>query len=155
MAALIDSEIRSTTDLQRHTREVLDSASERIVVIPREQKDDIALVKHSLARRAFAAFELTQRLHAVFRYVTRRLTIGATASCPSDFEWLSAFDDEDVVDFGNEFADALLRIVEDDRPISEVNDVLEQWRRSAMVLQDTALRERLEQERSILLEGGK
>jgi hypothetical protein len=155
VGALLDSEIRSATDLQKHTREVLDTAGERVVVIPRERKEDIAMIKHSLARRAFAAYELTHRLHAVFRYVTARLSTGSETMCPADFEWLREFDNDDVLDFGREYGDAMLRVVEDDRPMSEVTDVVEQWRRSATILRDDAMRERLEHERSIVLEGRK
>jgi hypothetical protein len=153
MPFVIDSEIRSATDLAKHTREVLDSASERLVVIPREQKDDIAMVKHSLARRAFAAHELAHWSHAVFRYVTARLTGAGRENAPTAFEWLREFDDTDVVDFSEEFSDTLLRVLDGDRPLSDVGDVIEQWRRSALVLRDRSLRERLEQERSIILEG--
>jgi hypothetical protein len=157
MPLVLDGEIRSTTDLQKRTKDVLDTASERPVVIRREQKDDIALVNHTLARRMFATYELTKLLVGAARYVVARLdrTDGERTpiAYPLELEWAREFDNDDLVDFLAELQDAYDRVVGDDRPASDVTDVVEQWRRSAMVLRDGELRERLERERSILLEG--
>lgn len=157
MAMLLDEEIRSTTDLQKRTKAVLDTASERPVLIRREQKDDIALVNHALGRRAFAALELSRLVAAACRYAIGRLSRPpeehARVAYPLELEWAREFENADLADFVEELADAYERVIAGDRPSSEVTDVVERWRRSAMVLRDGLLRERLERERSIVLEG--
>jgi hypothetical protein len=159
MALLLgDLEIRSTTDLQKSTKDVLDAASEHTVIIRREeQQEDIALVKHALVRRAFVAYELSDLLSGACRYVFARLGRHAgdiaEAGYPLELEWVREFDNDDLIDFIEELSSAYNRVVRGDRPVSDVSDIIEQWRRSAMVLRDDALRTRLEQERSIILEG--
>ncbi len=71
----------------------------------------------------------------------------------ADLARIAELDVDDFLDFAAEYGDVVLGVSEGDRPISEVNDVIEQWRRSALVLRDGALCERLEQERTIILEG--
>lgn len=157
MAALLEEEIRSATDLQKRTKAVLDTASERPVIIRREQKDDIALVNHALARRAFAALELSKLIGAACRYAVARLARPdeerAHVPYPIELEWAREFDNDDLAGFVEELAAASDGVFAGDRPASDVTDVVEQWRRSAMVLRDGALRKRLEHERSILLKG--
>ncbi|MBV9407662.1 MAG: hypothetical protein JO164_02495 [Candidatus Eremiobacteraeota bacterium] len=70
---------------------------------------------------------------------------------PLELEWLSEFDYDDVVELANDLVDAYRRVLVGDQPASEVTDIIEQWRRSALVLRDDALRERLERERAIIL----
>ena len=157
MALVLDGEIKSATDLQKRTKDVLDAASDHPVVIRREQKDDIALVSHALARRVFAVYDLASILEGAWSYVLGRLRSGKGEDAkgyPLELEWLREFDDDDVVDFANELTDAYRRVLSGDRPASDVTDVVEQWRRSALVSRDDALRERLERERAIILEGG-
>jgi hypothetical protein len=157
MPLVLDVEIRSTTELQKRTKHVLDTASERPVVIRREQKDDIALVNHTWARRMFASYELAKLLVGAARYVVARLDRPddqpTRIAYPLELEWAREFDNDDLVVFLAELQDAYDRVVGGDRPASVVTDVVEQWHRSAMVLRDGELRERLERERSILLEG--
>ncbi len=154
MGLLLDGEIRSATDLQKRTKAVLDKATERPVLIHREEpNDDITLVSHTLARKVFAAYELTELLHGVLQYVLGRLDKRAAIAdvgYPLELEWAREFDDDDLVDFAKELAEAYRRVVTGGRPTTDVTDLVEQWRRSAVVLRDENLRGRLEQERSII-----
>jgi hypothetical protein len=66
---------------------------------------------------------------------------------------MQEFDNDDLMECLDEITAAFERVITGDRPATDVTDIFEQWRRSAMVMRDGALRERLERERSIILEG--
>lgn len=153
---LLEGEIRSTSDLAKKTKAVLDTASERPVLIRREdQKGDIALLNVALVRRMSETYGLVRIVEAAFRYVVtrHRSQDGKAVPYPIELEWMQEFDNDDLMECADEIAAAFERVIAGDRPATEVTDILEQWRRSAMVLRDGALRERLERERSIILEG--
>ena len=155
MPIVLDGEIRSTSDLQKRTKDVLDTASDHPVVIRREEpNDDIALMSHALARKAYAAYQLAPQFLGLMRYVFARL-VHADDQVPHliGFEWLSAFDRNDILEFSTELSESLLRVISGDRPLSDIEFLLEQWRRSANVLRDEELRNRLERERSLVITG--
>jgi hypothetical protein len=146
MSLMLEGPVRSTTQLSNETKSLLDHASREPVIIQRErQLEPIMLVNRRVAHRAFAAATLLEQVTAVLQYALNR-TIGNTASYPMEFEWLQAFDVEDVQEFAKEFVAAVKRVVRDDHPIDEVNTVIDQWRKSASILEDSTLRERLSQE---------
>ena len=156
MAMLLEGEVRSTSDLAKKTKAVLDTASERPVLIRREdQKSDIALLNVSLARRMSETYGLVRIVEAAFRYVVTRLRVQGNAPVPYpiELEWMQEFDNDDLMECLDEITAAFERVITGDRPATDVTDIFEQWRRSAMVMRDGALRERLERERSIILEG--
>lgn len=155
-AMVLEGEVRSTSDLAKKTKAVLDTASERPVLIRREDnKSDIALLNVSLARRMSETYGLVRIVEAAFRYVVTRLRTkdGTPVPYPIELEWMQGFDNDDLVEFLEETAAAFERVITGDAPATDVTDIFEQWRRSAMVLRNGALRERLERERSIILEG--
>jgi len=146
MSLLLEGPVRSTTQLSNETKSLLDHASHEPVIIQRErQQEPILLVNRRVAHRAFAAEQLLEQITAVLQYTLNR-TMGKTASYPMEFEWLQAFETEDVQEFAKEFVSAVKRVVRDDHPIDEVRDVVDQWRKSAAVLGDTELHDRLRQE---------
>lgn len=155
---VLDGEVRSTSELSKKTKDVLDAASEHPVLIHREdQKDDIALINLSLARRMSATYGLAHLVETVFRYVLARLRTEHETSgpYPMELEWMKEFDRDDLSDCAAEIGAAFDRVITGDRPATEVTDIVEQWRRSAMVLQDNTLRARLEQERTVILKGAR
>jgi hypothetical protein len=157
-AMVLEGEVRSTSDLQKKTKAVLDTASERPVLIHREdQKGDIALLNLSLARRMSETYHLARIIEAAFRCVLARVRAddAKSVSYPVELAWMQEFDNDDLLECADEIGMAFERVITGDRPATAVTDIIEQWRRSAMVLRDGALRERLEQERSIILEGAR
>jgi hypothetical protein len=155
---MLQGEVRTASDLQKKTKAVLDAASERPIVIHREdQKGDIALLNLSLARRMSETYGLAQIVDAAFRYVFARLRAkdATPVAYPIELDWMQDFDNDDLLECADEISAAFARVIAGDRPASEVTHVLEQWRRSAMVLRDESLRERLEQERSIIVKGSR
>jgi hypothetical protein len=156
--AILEVEVRTTSDLQKKTKAVLDTASERPVVIHREdQRGDIALLNFALARRMSETYGLAQIVEATFRYVFARIRAqdAKGVSYPMELEWMREFDNDDLFECVDEIGDAFDRVISGERPATDVTDIIEQWRRSAAVLRDDTLRKRLEQERSIVLEGAR
>ena len=158
IAMFLEGEVRTTSDLQKKTKAVLDAANERPVLIHREdQKGDIALINLGLARRMSETYGLARIVEATFRYVLARFRAEdvKTVAYPVELGWMQEFDNDDLLECADEIGSAFERVITGDRPATEVTDIIEQWRRSAMVLRDNSLRERLELERSIILEGAR
>src|SRR5664279_2319864 len=109
MSLLLEGPVKSTTQLSNETRSLLDLAAREPVIIQRErQQEPIMLVNRRVAHRAFAAEQLLQQITAVLQYALSR-TMGKTAGYPIEFEWLQAFDVEDVQEFAKEFVAAVQR----------------------------------------------
>jgi hypothetical protein len=138
--------VKSTTQLSNETKSLLDLASREPVIIQREcQQEPIMLVNRRVAQRAFAAEHLLQQITSVLQYALNRTT-GTSHTYPVEFEWLESFDAEDVREFSTEFVAAVKRVVQDDYPIDEVQNVVDQWRKSAAIIRDSELRSRLNEE---------
>lgn len=153
-ALVLDGEVRTASDLQKQTKAVLDVASERPVLIHREgSKSDIALMELGLARRWGQTYALVRIVDAFFRTVLARVRTpdSAAVSYPVELDWMREFDNDDLFECADEIAAAFDLVISGDAAASAVTDVFEQWRRSAMVLRDGALRERLQTERSVML----
>jgi hypothetical protein len=150
MSLLIEGPVKSTTQLSNETKSLLDLASREPVIIQRErQQEPIMLVNRRVAHRAFAAEQLLQQITSILQYALNRTT-GTSQSYPIEFEWLESFDAEDVREFSVEFVAAVKRVVQDDYPIDEVQNVVDQWRKSAAIIRDSELRSRLNEEISNL-----
>lgn len=146
MSLLLEGPVRNTTQLSNETKSLLDHASRQPVIIQRErQQEPIMLVNRRVAHRAFAAEQLLQQTTSVLQYALNRTT-SILHSYPIEFEWLESFDAEDVREFSTEFVAAVKRVVQDDHPIDEVQNVVDQWRKSAAIIRDDELRNRLNEE---------
>jgi len=108
-----------------------------------------------LARRMSETYRLVRIVEAAFRYVVTRHRVpdGTSVPYPIELEWMQEFDNDDLMECLEEIATAFERVIAGDRPATDVTDIFEQWRRSAIVLRDSALHDRLERERSIIREG--
>lgn len=147
MNIVLEGPIKTTTELSSETSSVLESAATQPVTIKREkQKDSIVLMNRRVALEALAARAFIDQLIVIIRYALARETKNETAGYPMEFEWLREFDADEVREFALEFADAVQRIARDGAPIVAVDSVIEQWRKSALLLRDAALRARLDEE---------
>jgi hypothetical protein len=82
----------------------------------------------------------------MMEYVLARGAGEDNRSYPIGFEWLRVFSAQDVRCFAIELSEAIRRVTRDNRPIAEVDTVIEQWRKSALVISDEALSIRLRRE---------
>jgi hypothetical protein len=143
MTIVLEGPIKTTTELSSETSAILESATTQPVTIKREKrKDSIVLLNRDVALQALAARSFIQQLVAILRYVVG----DDDGGYPIEFEWLRQFDADEVREFALEFADAIQRVATDGAPMVAVDSVVQQWRKSAAVLRDAALRERLDQE---------
>ncbi|MEA2719426.1 MAG: hypothetical protein QOJ39_1290 [Candidatus Eremiobacteraeota bacterium] len=146
MTLILEGPVKSTTQLSNETKSLLEHASHEPVIIQRErQQEAIILMNRRVARQAFAAQALLQQVAVVLQYALNRTTGNADAY-PMEFEWLRQFDAEDVREFATEFVAAAQRVVQSDRPLEEVQNVIDQWRKSADILRDAELQARLTEE---------
>ena len=143
--ALLTEEFRTTRDLQRNTKDVLDTAEARPVSIPRDRAQPITLVRRELWTRAAKALDRMTEAAAFMSFVSdTRAQNGKEVPYPVEHEWLRAFDADELSEFLGEYSHAMRTAVIGARPWEDVDDVVEQWRRSALVLQDAELMERLQ-----------
>jgi hypothetical protein len=146
MQIILDGPIKSTTELSSDTSRILDVAATQPVTIRRDKpKEPIVLVTRDVALSGMAAQRLVEQVLALTRYALLREG-GTTAAYPLEFEWLREFDSDEVREFTLEFADAVQAVLRDGAPMLAADSVIEQWRKSAAVLRDEALRARLADE---------
>ncbi len=147
MTIVLDGPIKTTTELSSETSAILESATTQPVTIKREKrKDSIVLMNRRVALEALSARAFIQQLVAILQYVIGRDGGHDAGAYPIEFEWLRQFDADEVREFALECADAVLQVARDGVPSVAVDSVVEQWRKSAAVLRDEALRERLDRE---------
>jgi hypothetical protein len=147
MSSLALEDLGTASELQKHTKAMLDRASRHPVSIPRERKGDaITLVNRTLWHQALTAMESMKTLAGVSLLVSDTLKHAEHRRYPSDLAWLADFDKDDLQEFFGEYASAVMGAVTGTRSWDTVEIVIEQWRRSAVVLQDEELRERLTRE---------
>lgn len=138
--ALPTEELRTTRDLQRNTKDVLDTAEVRPVSIPRDRAEPITLVRRELWTRAASALDRMTEAVAFMSFVSGTRARGSKeVPYPAEHEWLRAFDADELSEFLGEYSHAMRAAVIGARPWKDVDDVVEQWRRSALVLQDAEL----------------
>jgi hypothetical protein len=147
MSSLALEDLGTASELQKHTKAMLDRASKRPVSIPRERKGDaITLVNRALWHQALTAMESMKTLAAISQLLSDTLKHTERRRYPSDLAWLAEFDEDDLQEFFGEYVTAVMGAVTGTRSWDTVDTVIEQWRRSALVLQDEGLRERLTRE---------
>lgn len=147
MSSLALEDLGTASELQKHTKAMLDRASRHPVSIPRERKGDaITLVNRALWHQALSAMEETKTLAAVALLLSDTLKHLEQRRYPSDLAWLTEFDEDDLQEFFGEYAAAVMSAVTGTASWDTPTVVIEQWRRSAALLQNPELREHLENE---------
>jgi hypothetical protein len=151
VSLVLEGAVKTTTELSNDTKSLLDQANQAPVIIKRErQQEPIVLMNRRVAHGALAAREFVNQLSAIMEYALARGAGEANPPYPIEFEWLRVFSAQDVRSFATEFAEAVRRVTRDERPIAEVETVVEQWRKSALVISDEALSARLKREMTLV-----
>jgi hypothetical protein len=147
VSPVLEGAVKTTTELSNDTKSLLDQANQAPVIIKRErQQEPIVLMNRRVAHGALAAREFVNELSAIMEYALARGAGDVNPPYPIELEWLRVFSPQDVRGFATEFAQAVRRVTRDGRPIAEVETVVEQWRKSALVISDEALSARLKRE---------
>lgn len=135
---LFGDDFITATDLNRKPGEVLDRATRRPITITRNN-DAFALLPRKLACRLARghqdAIRVVELLCAVMQHRAE------TLRPDSDYDWLQAFNDEELNDLLQEILDALrdslrLDASDTDEEIS-VNTILQEWQKSAEAILST------------------
>ena len=69
---------------------------------------------------------------------------------PSELAWLDVFSNIDIAEFVEELAQTLTAVTAGAREASDLDALLHEWYRSAIVLQDAALQRRFAEARDLL-----
>jgi prevent-host-death family protein len=133
----------TASDLQRKTKQVLDDASKGPVSLSRRNAPDITLVSSDLWNEATHARAWLSFVTSIVHYVVERAEKGEGAAYPAEFSWLRSFEVPDLRDFLTELTAAVTGALHGGRSWELAEAVIEEWRRSAAVLEDAELSERL------------
>jgi len=140
--------LATTTELARDYGRILDDAAKGPVSIPRGKKPDITLIGRDRWQQAEASQQWMMAFSVIVRYGVDRIGGDSGVVLPAEFEWLRAFEPGDLLEFLREFSNAMKDATMGVRPWEEVEDVLYEWHRSAIVLLDKHLTSRLKKARA-------
>jgi hypothetical protein len=141
-----DPQTASITDLQRRAKDVLDRAARAPVRVMRPgKKPPITLVASDLWSEASSSRRRLSTFTSIVRYVVERRQKGDAAPYPAEFAWLRVFDVDDLEEFVDELSGAMHGALHGGRTWVGVDAVIDEWQRSAAVLDDDALTTRFAQ----------
>ena len=134
--------IISATTLNRQSGSVLDRALRGPVTIMRND-EAFALVSRDLAARLFAGLEHASKVVELFEAACDRLLRSSPLRPTHVFEWISAFDEDDLLEMITEVLTAFHRAQSGERTWEEFDAVLHEWEESAWAARSPDLREAL------------
>lgn len=144
--AITKEEIIRATELQRNYRSVLDRAAKHPVSVSRDSGDDVTLVSRDRWQDAHAAFEIQTLVAAIGLTLVRRLE-GGQVTYPVELSWLRDFDNEELIEFGDEFFTTLDNVRRRRLPPNAVEELIRQWEASSAAATDRVLQTRFSQAR--------
>lgn len=144
----VAEKLATASDLARKSAQILDEAAKGPVSIPREkEKPAITLVRRDRWQQAECAEHWMIAFSSIVRFCLA-LIAGETDGYPQEWEWLRAFEAEDLTAFLTEFSEAMSNAVHGTRSWDEVEDVLHEWHHGALALVDNELAGRFRQARA-------
>jgi hypothetical protein len=138
MSTVFQDEIFSATDLNRRSGHILDEAEKRPVTIMRNE-DAFALLPRKKASRlvdsAAKAVSMVELVLAAGHYRQRGLSV------PQDhhFEWVNAFDIDDLVTMVDEVSLMFRRAASGELEWDEFDAVVHEWQESAWAARSTEI----------------
>lgn len=134
--------LTTVTEFNKSPSGWLTEAASKPVTITRPKATDITLISRDRWQDASISQSWLALFSAIVRYAAETFMGVSGPTCPADFSWLTLFEKEDLREFVDELSTALQGVALGLRPWSDVNTVVEEWRRSAIVLNDQELRRR-------------
>jgi hypothetical protein len=128
-------EVYTSTDLNRRSGEVLNHARERPVTISRNN-EQFALLRRELAAKIFGAVSQMQAAITVLLGV--QAAIAGTQPSPV-VSWVSIYDKDDLQKLCSELLNVTASAVFGNADWSRVDDLIHEWRESAIVAQTGVL----------------
>jgi hypothetical protein len=123
----------------------LSKAAAKPVSITRPKKPDITMVNREAWQNATSAKGWLSEFSAIVKYVVERVMGVPNPSCPSDFSWLSLFDLDDLRQFVDETSGTIHSVMQGMRSWDDLDNLIDEWRRSAIALNDDDLKKRFEE----------
>lgn len=136
--------VTTATKLSKETTRVLDDAAKGPVTLYRVRKPAITLVEREAWCDANHAKHWLSVVSTVVRYTLERIR-GEEAGYPAEYAWLRRFSDDELRDFIDEVTGAVSGALHTGRSWDGVDAVVEEWRRSAALLEDEELNARFQQ----------
>lgn len=132
--------IVSATTLNRQSGSVLDRALRGPVTIMRND-EAFALVSRDLAARLVADYEHASKLVELLQAACDKLHGGSSPRPTDAFEWISVFDEHDLLEMTEEVLGAFYRARSGERSWDEFDALLHEWEESAWAARSPDLRE--------------
>ena len=139
---LFSDKIVSATVLNRHSGQVLDSALDKPITITRAEQA-FALMSRELCAGLVAEAERAEIILDLVVVTCRGFARGLPLDPTHRFEWISAFDDEDLRTMIDEGLAAFGRARTGEGTWEEFDSVLHEWEESAWAARSPVLREAL------------
>lgn len=136
--------LTTATKLSKDTTRVLDDAAKGPVTLFRSKKPAITLVERDAWCDATQAKHWLSVVSVVVLYTLGRIK-GEEAGYPAEYAWLRRFSNDELRDFINEITGAVSGALHTGRSWDGVDAVVEEWRRSAALLEDDELNSRFKQ----------
>jgi hypothetical protein len=133
------------SELQSGYKRLLNLAAEKPVHIKqRGGKPEITLVNKAAWHNAVIAKAWLSALSGVVQYAVDRVLHNSSTVCPSEFSWLRLYGENDVRAFVDELSGAILSVTNGTRTWDDVDAVVDEWCKSASLLEHTEILERFE-----------
>lgn len=133
--SVFGDEVYTSTDLNRRSGEVLNRARERPVTISRNN-EQFALVRRDVAAQIFGAVNQMQKAMIVLLGVQAAIA-GAVPS--PVVSWVTAYDKDDLQKLCSELLNITANAVFGNADWRRVDDLIHEWRESAIVAQTGVL----------------
>ena len=152
MAILVQPEeaLIRATDLQSDYASILDKAASQLVSVQRgKDKEDVTIWSRAQVHRLLRTAQLQTSLAQLAASLAARLA-GEERPFPSELAWLSALSRHDLAAFVNEFAETVSAVSDGVRDTSSLDALFYEWHRSADIMQNRELQERMRESRALL-----
>lgn len=136
--AIFNDAIFSSSELNRRSGYVLDTALEKLVTITRNN-DSFALVKREFVANMAMGIEQISQANQIINVVFR-LTIGQEIESTNEYKWVTEFNQEERIELLNEINEAL-NLAKSTNDWEEVVAVIHEWRESAIAIASDELDE--------------
>jgi hypothetical protein len=135
---VFDDVIVSATMLNRRSGEILDQAMKRSVTILRNEQA-FALLPREEAAEMTALLRGAQQVLDLFHAIDR-VRAAARLDPADEFEWITAFEADDLKDMADEFYATYARVRRGEAPLDELDAVIHEWQESAWAVRSPRLR---------------
>jgi len=134
-----DEELIGSTELARAVAPTLEKAASRPVTVRRDKGADVTLVSRDIWLRTRRAEQLEQIVLAIALATAQRFAADPGPTYPAEFYWLAWLDNEDYLEFCQEFVGTVRDVVAGRTTPEALSDMAFAWEQTAFALRDPHL----------------